>query len=385
MCKVVIGGAVVSFLLAPTTLLVTVALVMNPSAQASCLPAPALSMTNIPANLTTTTSTGKGVALDEAQMKHAATIVRIGSRIPGVGRNGVLIALTAALTESGLRMLSNVSAHPDSARYPNDGDGSDHDSLGMFQMRPSAGWGSVEDLMDPAYQARAFFGGGSGPNGGTPRGLLDIDSWKRLTKGHAAQAVEVSAYPDRYQRFVPVAEQILRSLTRPTPPELATLPTSESTRVVSPLPDSRWIRTSGYGERTDPITGKSMLHTGVDYAAPRGTEILAAADGVVAFAGPAEGYGHLILIEHVVGGQRIATGYAHMDKGGIHVSKGDPVEAGQHIADVGSTGNATGPHLHFEVRPGGADGDPIDPEPWLESRGAAGLAGATVSASGCVA
>ncbi len=89
------------------------------------------------------------------------------------------------------------------------------------------------------------------------------------------------------------------------------------------------------------------------------------------FAGPATGYGHLILIEHTVGGKRVATGYAHMYADGIHVKAGDTVTAGQYIADVGSDGYSTGSHLHFEVRPGGADAAPVDPEPWLASNGAA--------------
>jgi hypothetical protein len=65
----------------------------------------------------------------------------------------------AALTESTLRMLTNTGTYPESANYPNDGNGSDHDSLGLFQMRPQSGWGTVAELMDPNYQARAFFGG----------------------------------------------------------------------------------------------------------------------------------------------------------------------------------------------------------------------------------
>ena len=107
------------------------------------------------------------------------------------------MALMAALTESTLRLLANTSAFPESAAHPHDGVGSDHDSLGLFQMRPSAGWGTVSELMDPFYQARAFFGGVSGPNAGSPRGLLDVDGWQLLEPGLAAQVVEVSAYPDR--------------------------------------------------------------------------------------------------------------------------------------------------------------------------------------------
>jgi hypothetical protein len=149
----------------------------------------------------------------------------------------------------------------------------------------------------------------------------------------------------------------------------------ETARVVVPLPDGTWVRASGFGMRVHPITGVRKLHTGVDLAAPSGTHVLAAADGVVAFAGPAAGYGHLILIEHTVDGQRVATGYAHMYADGIHVKEGDPVTAGDYIADVGSDGYATGPHLHFEVRPGGAKSDPKDPEPWLASNGATDIDG----------
>jgi hypothetical protein len=161
-----------------------------------------------------------------------------------------------------------------------------------------------------------------------------------------------------------------------------TLP--ETARVVFPLPTGTWVRTSGFGIRVHPITGERKLHTGVDFAAPSGTRILAAADGRVSFAGPATGYGHLILIEHTVSGQRVATGYAHMYTNGIHVRAGDSVTAGQYIADVGTDGYSTGPHLHFEVRPGGADAAPADPEPWLASNGAADVEGASATSdAGC--
>src|SRR5699024_5507959 len=72
------------------------------------------------------------------------------------------------------------------------------------------------ELMDPTYQARAFFGGPDGPNYPSPRGLLDIPGWEQLDKGEAAQAVEVSAYPDRYRNYEPVAETILTTLTGAT-------------------------------------------------------------------------------------------------------------------------------------------------------------------------
>lgn len=154
----------------------------------------------------------------------------------------------------------------------------------------------------------------------------------------------------------------------------------ETSHVAFPLPNGTWVRTSGFGMRIHPITGERKLHTGVDYATAGGTHILAAADGRVAFAGPASGYGHLILIEHTVDGERVATGYAHMYASGIHVKVGDTVAAGQYIADVGSDGYSTASHLHFEVRPGGADSEPVDPETWLASNGAVSLESGGVDA-----
>jgi len=163
-------------------------------------------------------------------------------------------------------------------------------------------------------------------------------------------------------------------------------PVGESARVVFPLPSGTWVRTSGFGIRVHPITGVRKLHTGADFAAPAGTPILAAADGRVAFAGPSAGYGNLILIEHTVSGQRMASGYAHMYSSGIHVRAGDTVTAGQHIGDVGSAGYSTGAHLHFEIRPGGAQSAPVDPKPWLAAQGAIDLEGeAQAGADGCAA
>lgn len=169
-----------------------------------------------------------------------------------------------------------------------------------------------------------------------------------------------------------------------TPVEGAAPVLPETARVVFPLPAGTWVKSSGFGMRVHPVTGVYKLHTGVDFAAPSGTHILAAADGRVAFAGPASGYGHLILIEHTVGGQRVATGYAHMFADGIHVKAGDTVTAGQYIADVGMDGYATGPHLHFEVRTGGANASPVDPEPWLADNGATNVEGGTdANNAGC--
>jgi murein DD-endopeptidase MepM/ murein hydrolase activator NlpD len=309
----------------------------------------------------------------------------VGAQTAGVGRAGALVALMAGLTESTLRMLSNSVAYPESVGYPNDGDGSDHDSLGIFQMRPASGWGGVIDLMDPEYQTRAFYGGPTGPNAGSPRGLLDIAGWQALDPGVAAQSVEVSAYPDRYQSYQPVAEEILRALTRTPASPNADPAVPETTRVVFPLPAGSYIDTSSYGWRTDPFTGKPKFHEGSDFAAPGGTPILAIADGVVSFAGHRGGYGNLIIIEHTVAGERVASFYAHMWDAGIHVTVGSSVAAGQHIADVGSSGRSSGTHLHLEIHPGGAAEPSLNAVDWLAAHAAEGLDGAAVVPARCVA
>jgi murein DD-endopeptidase MepM/ murein hydrolase activator NlpD len=124
-------------------------------------------------------------------------------------------------------------------------------------------------------------------------------------------------------------------------------------RLLRPLADG-WI-SSGFGMRNDPFDGERRMHQGVDIAAPEGTPVRASADGVVEFSGRQPGYGNVVIIEHAGG---VETRYAHNSDN--YVRKGEVVSKGQVIASVGETGRATGPHLHFEVREGGAAVDPID-------------------------
>lgn len=367
----------------PAAGLLSVSVLMSPAAIAACLSSTSLVVGVVPESLTATTQSGGTVTLDHQQLTHAATVITVGAQTDGVGRSGVAVALMAALTESRLRMLANSSAYPESAAYPNDGDGSDHDSLGLFQMRPTAGWGTVAELMDASYQAKAFYGGPNGPNYPSPRGLLDIPGWQSIDPGEAAQAVEVSAYPDRYQNYRPVAEAILATLTRRAATTAGGIPfdgVAETTRLVFPLPSGTWVSSSDFGWRADPYTGGSDFHSGTDFAGADGTPIFALADGVVSFAGVSSGYGGLIIVEHTIGGQRIASAYAHMWQNGIYVTVGDRILAGQHIGDVGSSGKSTGAHLHFEIRPGGTTSPSIDAEVWLAEHGVENLEAATTAA-----
>jgi murein DD-endopeptidase MepM/ murein hydrolase activator NlpD len=388
MVKRLLALAVALIFLGPSTALIGVGVLMNPAATAACLPG-SLIVGQVPDSLTATTRGGATVTLNKTQLTHAATIITVGARTAGVGRPGVVIALMAALTESSLRMLANTSAYPESANYPNDGNGGDHDSLGLFQMRPQSGWGTVAQLMDPTYQARAFYGGQTGPNYPSPMGLLDIPGWQQLDPGSAAQAVEVSAYPDRYQNYQPVAEAILAALTRPATSGGgggdSTPVVPETTRLVFPLPEGSWVRTSPFGWRIDPITGERAFHAGSDFAAADGTPIYAIADGAVVFAGPSGGYGNLIIIEHTVAGQRVASYYGHMWDSGIYVSAGETVNAGQHIGDVGSDGHSTGPHLHLEIHPGGRGAEAVDADAWLTEHGAEGITAGDAAPAACTA
>jgi peptidoglycan DL-endopeptidase CwlO len=150
------------------------------------------------------------MTLSARQSVVAGQYISVGKQL-GVSRDGQIIAIMMALQESSLRVLANSNV-PASLRFPHDGVGSDHDSLGTAQQRPASGWGTIEQLMDPVYNVRAFYGGPSGPNHGSPRGLLDIPGWQFMSKGQAAQAVQVSAFPELYARWEPEASAIVDTL-----------------------------------------------------------------------------------------------------------------------------------------------------------------------------
>ncbi len=114
---------------------------------------------------------------------------------------------------------------------------------------------------------------------------------------------------------------------------------------------------SPFGNRTDPFTKRLSFHPGIDLVARTGTPILAAAGGRVIFAGEKPGYGNAVEIDH---GNGLVTRYGHASRIVVHV--GDLVLPRQYVADVGSTGRSTGPHLHFEVL---VNGVPVDPSTYL--------------------
>lgn len=138
---------------------------------------------------------------------------------------------------------------------------------------------------------------------------------------------------------------------------------SQFTPVQWPIAPSSDI-SSGFGWRVAPCSwGCSSDHQGVDFDPGYGTAIHVIADGVVVESGSDGGLGQHVVVQHDIDGAIVQSVYGHMIFGSQTVRVGDVVTRGQVIGDVGSTGASTGPHLHFEIRPGG--GEAIEPLGWL--------------------
>jgi len=131
-----------------------------------------------------------------AEMAGNARIIISVGREAGASDEALVIALAAAAQESGMRNI----------------DYGDRDSLGLFQQRPSSGWGTAAQVMDADRASRAFFGGPVNPNPGVTRGLLDIPNWEAMTVTQAAQAVQISGHPDLYAKWETSARSWLAEL-----------------------------------------------------------------------------------------------------------------------------------------------------------------------------
>lgn len=133
--------------------------------------------------------------LDATQRSYAAMIISVGREI-GASDRAIAIALATAMVESSMRNL----------------DHGDRDSLGLFQQRPSQGWGTRSQILDARRSILVFYGGRTDPNGSKTRGLLDVSGWQNKGFSAAAQAVQISAYPHRYGQWEQQAHQWLREL-----------------------------------------------------------------------------------------------------------------------------------------------------------------------------
>lgn len=286
------------------------------------------------------TTGGATRTLGATELGHAATILSV-ARSLGVSTRGQQIAMMTALQESGLKMYANSSV-PASLDYPHDAVGSDHDSVNYFQQRVS-GWGTVEELMDPVYAAKAFFGGKDGPNGGSPRGLLDIPGWEDMGLGEAAQTVQVSAFPSAYDKWEPAAQQIITAVGGSI--------TCDSSTVVGqaafPLA-AGYQMTSGYGPRDITVPGASSWHVGIDlqrWPNPCGDPVYAVLPGTVTLSSSL-----WLSIKHPDG---FIVSYLHMYKSERLVDVGDTITAGQQIGVVGNVPPSGGCHLHLAINKNG--------------------------------
>lgn len=138
----------------------------------------------------------------------------------------------------------------------------------------------------------------------------------------------------------------------------------ETAQLPAGLPIRAGYNSSGFGMRSDPFTAHSEFHRGMDFNGPKGSDILAVADGVVTFSGRYSGYGNMVDIDH---GNGYMTRYAHNDKN--LVEPGTRVRAGDVIAKMGRTGRATGVHVHFEVW---LNDRPVNPASYLKNAKARG-------------
>ncbi|WP_238015016.1 M23 family metallopeptidase [Dactylosporangium sp. AC04546] len=346
-----VAGTVGVFLCAP---LAGVAALFGTTAASCTSPAPAPTSIGIPAT---------AGSWDVEQLSNVARIVAVGHE-KGVAWWGWVVAVATAIQESELRNLP----------------GGDRDSIGLFQQRPSQGWGTPQQLADPTYQARKFY-----------EALLAVEGWQQLPLAEAAQAVQRSAYPDAYARHTAVAIHLTTMIA-------ASTGTARSATGFEPVPTDGWCGAVSAQGWTQPVNAAIVSgyrtagrpgHQGVDLAAPRNTVVAAAAAGTITRVRcnavdtrdgsdwgcdrdgdpkHTAGCGWYVDILHADG---IVTRYCHLGRTPL-VHTGEPVHAGQPLGYVGSSGHSSGPHLHFEVHHSGdgAARTAIDPEPWMRLHGA---------------
>jgi murein DD-endopeptidase MepM/ murein hydrolase activator NlpD len=301
-------------------------------------------------------------SLSATQVHNAAIIIKVGQN-RHIPPRGWVIAIATALQESDLHNLPNLGAR------------NDHDSIGLFQQRPSQGWGTPIQLLDPEYAAGKFY-----------QKLVTVKDWELLPLTVAAQAVQRSAFPSAYAKHEPLATLIVNQLADGA---------ARAAGAVQQLQCATGGQVTASGWTVPVVapivsgwrTADRPTHNGVDLAAPKGTPVHAVAAGVVmvvsceAFNADGTNYGcdrdgsltvtgcgWWLEIQHP---GSVITRYCHLNAKPT-VTVGQQVTGGQIIGYVGATGNASGPHCHFEVHLNGDDSfaGAVDPVPFMASQGA---------------
>ncbi|GAB4054734.1 M23 family metallopeptidase [Catellatospora paridis] len=323
---------------------------------------PAISVSPSSASPSASPAASLPEGFDDKQVANAAAIVGEGMRRQ-VPARGWVIAVATAMQESSLYNRANPRV-PESLHVPHEGTGSDHDSLGLFQQRPSQGWGTPAQLMLPTYAAGRFYDA-----------LARVGGWQTMALTEAAQKVQKSAFPGAYAKHEAKATALVQHLAAQA---------SLSVQICTPVAGA-WVKPVNADVVSDFRTEHRPRHNGVDLDAARGDIVVAASAGTVVqvrcdispqwwgcdrdgnLATP--GCGWYVDIKHA---GNFITRYCHLGKR-PDVTIGDTVLAGQPIGVVGNSGHSSGPHLHFEVH---ADGDrssagAIPPVPYMINVGAA--------------
>lgn len=300
------------------------------------------------------------------QLQNAATIMGAASGLK-LPVSAQIIGVQTAIGESTLQVIDR-------------GDAAGPDSRGLFQQRANGAWGSYKDRMDPRTSATNFF-----------KALQRVKGWQDLEPTEVIHRVQGNADPNHYTPFRAPAAAIVKALSgadledidaNGTCPDTAAAVIGElgSGQWSSPLPGA--TITSGFGGRACPAGASCNVnttdHKGVDLAGGSGTDVLAPTDMKITVTeqgqGWKAGYGTYVIAQQVEE-PGLVFEFHHMVHGSLKVKAGDTVAAGTPLGTVGTTGNSTGVHLHFQVAsPGTSPDQPtfkhvIDPTPILKAKG----------------
>ena len=282
--------------------------------------------------------------------KTTATQLFQGAKSAGATPEEIELVLGAAMQESHLQIYANDHV-PESKKFPHHAVGTPKtaggepvDAIGPLQQRPSAGWGDVKDIMNPAYAARAFLGGKDGPNGGSPPGLRDQGDIQGMSFADKIESVQVSGEPEHYAKWEWAAQGLQQQLSEGLVVTCGTM----SGELAYPMRD--WTTavqvTDGVGPR-EAIEGASSWHPALDLIHTDGDScgqpVYSIANGKVVSIG---GVANQVWIQAGDGAQ---IGYLHMHPGDVIVQEGQEVKAGQLIGKIGTEPPSSGCHLDLRI------------------------------------